>query len=61
MSDFSNFPTTRSEALALIYCEKHATSETTPEELAEMYSKAYKAIREAIKNSRQTGVSIGSL
>lgn len=41
------FPSNRFEALALLYCQKHATSETSPAELARMYHAALKEIKES--------------
>lgn len=44
MSDIKTFPSDTTEALAILYCEKHITSKTTPAELKEMYFKAKKEI-----------------
>lgn len=44
MSDVNHFPSNATEALAILYCQKHSTSETTPAELKEMYYQAKKEI-----------------
>ena len=43
------FPSSRNEVLALIYCYKHSTDETSPKELVEMYSNALIEIRDTFK------------
>lgn len=49
----NTFPKNSFDALALLFCEKHATSETTAEELAEMYLKARKAIVDTIQEANK--------
>lgn len=48
----NTFPTTKVEALALIYCFKHSTNETSPKELVEMYNNCSTEIREAFRELR---------
>ena len=42
--DEKSFPRNKIEALALIYAEKTATADTTPEQLLEAYEDAFKRI-----------------
>lgn len=44
MEDNKYFPSNANEALAILYCQKHCSSKTTPAELKEMYYKAKKEI-----------------
>lgn len=39
------------QELSLIYVEKHATSESTPIEIADLYKKAHKEIDEYCQNN----------
>lgn len=50
----NKFPTNVNEALALLYCEKHITSKTTPAQLKEMYLKAKKEITLVKGNRKET-------
>ena len=49
----SSFPIIREDQLklALIYVEKHATAESTPEDLCELYRKACAAIQACAKGN----------
>ena len=51
--NLNTFPKNSFEALALLFCEKHATSETTAEELAEMYLEARKAIADTFQKANK--------
>ena len=55
MSDttLNTFPANKFSALAMLYVEKHATSESTPEELLDMYTDAYDRIREHNKKDKR--------
>lgn len=46
------FPTGKREALALLYVQSQDLSGKTPEDLAEMYTSAYKKISEKLKALR---------
>ena len=48
----SGFPENRVQALALIYVEKRATSETTPEEIAKLYMEARVKINNELHSSK---------
>lgn len=48
----NTFPSNKVEALALIYCFKHSTDETSPKELVEMYNNSSTEIREAFRELR---------
>lgn len=59
MSDTLNtFPTNKIAALAMLYVEKHATSEHTPEELLDMYNDAYDRIRNHSRNNKSQTVYV---
>lgn len=59
MSDtFNTFPTSKASALAMLYVEKHATLEHSPEELLDMYNDAYNRIREHSKNKKSQVVYV---
>lgn len=49
----NTFPANKVEALALIYCFKHSTNETSPKELVEMYNNSSTEIREAFRELRR--------
>ena len=57
MSDLSTFPKSKVSALAMLYVEKRATSEHTPEELLELYEDAYKRIDERSRELHKARIS----
>ena len=44
MSELTPFPKSKVSALAMLYVQKHATSDHSPEELLDLYEDAYKRI-----------------
>lgn len=59
MSDtFKTFPTSKISALAMLYVEKHATSQHTPEELLDMYNDAYERIHNHSRNGKSQTIYV---
>lgn len=54
MSDNASFPKTAVQALALLYCEKHANDSTSAAELYDMYQAALKEIEDHHRDSRNS-------
>lgn len=50
MAQDSYFPSTKREALALLYVQQQNLSEKSPEEIAAMYENAYSRIDSAISD-----------
>ncbi len=53
MSDESYFPSTRQEALALLYVQSQDLAGKSPEDLADMYADAYSRLRARFKAMRE--------
>lgn len=48
MSDVNKFPSTKAEALALLYVQAQDLSKKTPAQVLAMYKEAYSEIKKAI-------------
>ena len=59
MSDLSTFPSSKIEALAMLYLQNQDLTGSTPEEILEKYNEAYARMRAHSKDLRGgTGVSV---
>lgn len=53
MSGESNFPSSKSEALTLIYIQSQDLSGKSPEDLADLYADTYARVRTRFRDLRQ--------
>lgn len=59
-SDFATFPSSKNEALTMLYLQNQDLSNLTPEELADKYQETYDKIRQRnkeIKNQRSNNTT----
>lgn len=54
-TNLNTFPSTKAEALTMLYLQNQDLSDITPEELAKKYSEVLSEIREALKTGKKQG------
>ncbi|MGV3085073.1 hypothetical protein [Enterococcus dispar] len=54
-TNLNTFPSTKAEALTMLYLQNQDLSDITPEELAKKYSEVFSEIREALKTGKKQG------
>jgi hypothetical protein len=54
-SSLNTFPSTKAEALTMLYLQNQDLSDITPEELAKKYSEVLSEIRKALKTGKKQG------
>lgn len=55
--NLDTFPSTKSEALTMLYLQNQNLSEMSPEDIVNLYSKTLNEIRVAFKNSSKSKMS----
>lgn len=54
-TNLNTFPSTKAEALTMLYLQNQNLSDITPEELAKKYSEVFSEIREALRTGKKQG------